>query len=307
MIDQVLNLALPIVPIFVYLYLASLGNSLVERSGILNLAIDGAYTLGVALAFVATALLGDPTAALLTTSFVVGLLGVLIAFLTTKLPVSHGAVGLSMQFVGYGVASFLAYPTSIRVGRERLSLNTYLPTPDIMLAFLAASLSVGLFTHFLIFKTKLGIAVRAVGENPAAASSLGTDVLRVRVVASLIGYALIGAASSTYILLYTKGWQEGAGMGQGWISFAISLSSGRHPIVGMLMSLIFASLIRYAYVLQDVLIAYGINVSNYVVVALPFTAAVAIPVIVSAIPPLRKRFSPPKSLGKIFFSEERSV
>ncbi|MEM3848631.1 MAG: ABC transporter permease, partial [Zestosphaera sp.] len=86
-----------------------------------------------------------------------------------------------------------------------------------------------------------------------------------------------------------------------------SLSSGRHPLVGMLMSLVFASLIRYAYVLQDVLITYGINVSNYVVVALPFTAAVAVPLIVSAIPQLRRRFSPPRSLGKIFFSEERSV
>lgn len=307
MIEQTLGFVIPIIPVFIYLYLASLGNSLVERSGILNLAIDGAYTLGVAVAFVTAVLLGNPTVALLTTSFTVGLLGVLIAFLTTKLPVSHGAVGLSMQFVGYGAASFLAYPTSMRMARERLSLNTYLPTPEVILPFLTASLAAGLALHLLIFRTKLGVAIRAVGENPAAASSLGTDVLRVRVLASFIGYLMIGAASSTYILLYTKGWQEGAGMGQGWISFAISLSSGRHPLVGMLMSLVFASLIRYAYVLQDVLITYGINVSNYVVVALPFTAAVAVPLIVSAIPQLRRRFSPPKSLGKIFFSEERSV
>ncbi len=307
MLDQVQGFVLSITPIFTCLYLASLGNSIVEKSGILNLAIDGAYTLGTAMAFIAVASVRNPTLALIITSFLIGLLGILIAFLTTKLPISHGAVGLSTQFVGYGLASFLAYPVSIKVRNEGVPLNTYLPVTEVVLSYLIISLLIGVITHVLMYRSRLGVAIRAVGENPAVASSLGTNVLGVRVIAAFMGYILIGVASSLYILLYTKNWQEGAGMGYGWISFAISISAGRHPLVGMVTSLIFASLIRYAYVLQDILISYGINVSNYAVIAMPFIAAIIIPLTASVIPQMRRRFTPPKHLGKIFFSEERSV
>jgi simple sugar transport system permease protein len=307
MIEEILNVIIAMSPIFVFLYLASLGNSLVEKSGILNLAIDGAYTLGVALVFTLLVFVNDPTLALLITSLLIGLLGVLIAFLTTKLPISHGAVGLSIQFVGYGLASFLAYPMSLKVRAERISLNTYLTIPEVVLTFLTLSVVIGVLTYLLIYRTKLGAAIRAVGENPAGASALGINVLKIRIVATFLGYVLIGSASSLYLLLYTKNWQEGLGMGYGWISFAISLSSGRHPLVGIATSIIFATLIRYAYVLQDVLVGYGISISTFIVIALPFIAAVFIPLVVTAIPQLRRRFAPPKHLGKIFFSEERSV
>jgi simple sugar transport system permease protein len=307
MIGEILNVIIAMSPIFVFLYLASLGNSLVEKSGILNLAIDGAYTLGVALVFTLLVFVNDPTLALLITSLLIGLLGVLIAFLTTKLPISHGAVGLSIQFVGYGLASFLAYPMSLKVRAERISLNTYLTILEVVLTFLTLSVVIGVLTYLLIYRTKLGAAIRAVGENPAGASALGINVLKIRIVATFLGYVLIGSASSLYLLLYTKNWQEGLGMGYGWISFAISLSSGRHPLVGIATSIIFATLIRYAYVLQDVLVGYGISISTFIVIALPFIAAVFIPLVVTAIPQLRRRFAPPKHLGKIFFSEERSV
>lgn len=307
MIGELFNMILAMSPIFVYLYLASLGNSLVERSGILNLAIDGAYTLGVALVFTSLVFVNDPTLALLITSILIGLLGLSVAFLTTKLPISHGAVGLSIQFIGYGLASFFAYPTSLRVRNERISLNTYPTIPEVVLTFLILSLLIGVLIHLLIYRTKLGAAIRAVGENPAGASALGINVLKIRIIATFLGYVLIGSASSLFLLLYTKNWQEGLGMGYGWISFAISLSSGRHPIVGMITSAIFAILIRYAYMLQDVLVGYGISISNFIVIALPFIAAVFIPITVTAIPQLRRRFAPPKHLGKIFFSEERSV
>ncbi len=307
MIGEVFNAIISMSPIFVFLYLASLGNSLVEKSGILNLAIDGAYTLGVALVFTLLVFVNDPTLALLITSLLIGLLGVLIAFLTTKLPISHGAIGLSIQFVGYGLASLLAYPMSLKVRAERINLNTYLPIPEVVLTFLTLSIVIGVLTYLLIYRTKLGAAIRAVGDNPAGASALGINVLKIRIIATFLGYVLIGSASSLYLLLYTKNWQEGLGMGYGWISFAISLSSGRHPLVGIATSIIFATLIRYAYVLQDVLVGYGISISTFIVIALPFIAAVFIPLVVTAIPQLRRRFAPPRHLGKIFFSEERSV
>lgn len=307
MIGEAFNVIISMSSIFVFLYLASLGNSLVEKSGILNLAIDGAYTLGVALVFTLLVFVNDPTLTLLITSLLIGLLGVLIAFLTTKLPISHGAIGLSIQFVGYGLASFLAYPVSLKVRAERINLNTYPIIPEVVLTFLILSVLIGVSAYLLIYRTKLGAAIRAVGENPAGASALGINVLKIRIIATFLGYVLIGSASSLFLLLYTKNWQEGLGMGYGWISFAISLSSGRHPLVGIVTSVIFATLIRYAYVLQDILIGYGISISTFIVIALPFIAAVFIPLVVAAIPQLRRRFAPPKHLGKIFFSEERSV
>lgn len=289
-------------PAFAYLYIASLGNTIVERSGILNLAIDGAFTLGCATAYSYLAQLGSPVYALLATSLTLAMLGAVFAFLTTWLPISHGAVGLSLMFILYGLASYIGYPAALSARGLRipaysgdLVLNTTL--------FLAVAI-LSLAVSYAMYRTKLGAVIRAVGENPHAASTLGVSVLRTRVLASSIGYSLIGLGSALYIFLDIRTWQEGSGAGIGWVAMAISLAGGRHPLASITVALAFGYIIHYRYTLLDHLGSYGVTV--YAFNAVQYAVAVLAMVIFSATP-LRRIFTQPKALGKPFFREERSV
>jgi len=302
--NQVLSDVLEIAPIFAYLYIAGLGHGLVEKSGILNLAVDGAFTLGVALAFTYCTYVLEPTAALALTTATIGVIGLAIAFLTTKLPISHGAVGLSLMFISYGLASYFGYPAALRIKKEGLELHTYVTNEVTSSIALMVSLLLGFLIYYILYKTKLGASIRAVGENPHAATTLGVDVLLIRLITSYLGYALIGVGSALYLLMDVKGWQEGSGMGLGWIAFAVSLAAGRHPLVTMFTSGVFSIILKYRYTFLNFLGPLGMSV--FTLNAFQYATAV-LAMIIFAVTPLRRRFAPPKSLGKIYFKEERTV
>lgn len=284
-------------PAFATYYLAALGHGIFEKSGVLNLAIDGVFTLGVAIAFSAAAVWGSPNWGLITALVVASLFGLLIAFLVTKLPISHGAVGLSVMFVGYGLASLVGVPVRSTIG----SAPWYPINEWFWAGLITISVIIGLVAHLLISKTKLGAAIRAAGENPHAASALGVNILKTRLIAGALGYALVGIGAALYVLSYTQSWAEGTGMGDGWIAFAISLSAGRHPIATLFAAAIFAGLLKYRYGLQGTL-----GLSPHLTNMIPYIAALAA-MVIFMITPLHRRLAPPKSLGKIYFKEERTV
>ncbi len=293
----VLALILGAGPAFATYYLTALGHGLFEKSGVLNLAIDGVFTLGVAVAYAAAVLGYNPNVGSLVAIIVAALFGLLIAFLSTKLPISHGAIGLSIMFVGYGMASLVGVP----IRSQTPVMVTYPMSASFYAGLLVISVLIGIAVHLMLTKTKLGAAIRAAGENPHAASALGVNVLKVRLIAGGIGYALIGLGSALYVLAYTQSWAEGVGMGHGWIAFAVSLSAGRHPIATIIAAAIFAGLLNYRYVLQGY---FGI--SPHITNMIPYIAALAA-MVIFMVTPLHRKLAPPRALGKIYFKEERTV
>ena len=296
-LQAIIDIILATGPAFATYYLAALGHGLFEKSGVLNLAIDGVFTLGVAVAFSITAVYGDPNYGLIIAVIASLLFGLLIAFLTTKFPISHGAVGLSIMFVGYGLASLVGVP----VRRVKPTANWYPIDDAFWLSLIIVSVIIGLLANYLLSRTKLGAAIRAAGENPHAAASLGVNVLKIRMIAGLLGYALIGAGAAFFVLAYTQTWTEGTGMGHGWIAFAISLSAGRHPIATMLAASVFAALLEYQYNIQAAL-----GLSPHITNMIPFVAAL-LAMVIFMVTPLHRKLAPPKSLGKRYFKEERTV
>lgn len=297
------------IPAFIAYYLTALGHGIFEMSGVLNLAIDGVFTLSVAAAFatavkLAVAGVPDVTAAsvgVIVAGLVGALLGTLLAFITTKLPVSHGAAGLSLMFVGYGLAPWIGLPAaylSQNLLKRKPLLDT---TPPTVYSLLVISILLGILLYYVLTNTKIGVAIRATGENPHAASALGINVVKTRIIAALIGYTLIGIGGGIFYTLYTQTWQEGSGMGSGWIAFAISLSAGRHPILTIVSAAVFAGILKNQY-----LLASELNLSRDVANMLPFLVALIAMVIFMATP-LKRKLAPPSSLGKIFFREERTV
>jgi ABC-type uncharacterized transport system permease subunit len=296
-LKTILDLVLAAGPAFATYYLAAVGHGIFEKSGVLNLAIDGVFTLGVALAFAVSAVYMDPNLGLLASVAVASAFGVVIAYLTTKFPTSHGAIGLSTMFVGYGLASLIGVPI-----RSTTPNAAWYPLSDVFWAeIIVIAVVIGLLAQYMLRKTKLGASIRAAGENPYAASALGVVILKIRLIAGAIGYALIGAGAALFVLAYTQSWSEGTGMGHGWVAFAVSLSAGRSPLLTLLSAAVFGGLVNYSYSLQA-----AANLSPHITNMLPFIAALTA-MVIYAVTPLRRRLAPPKGLGKIYFKEERTV
>ncbi len=304
MMDAFISLLAGMSSVFLAYYLAALGHAIVEKSGVLNLAIDGVFVLSIAVAYAEAVYTNNNIlASLLLTAIVAALFGMLLAFLVTKFPISHGAVGLSMMFLGYGLASLVGLPARNLQGSIKgleIGYTIDINNPAWIAVYIIIIL-IGLGALFFINKTKIGAAIRAAGEDPAAAEALGVNVLAIRLFAGALGFALIGLGGAIFELAYVQVWSEGTGMGHGWLAFAISLSAGRHPLLLILSSSIFAGLVKYMTAIQAMY-----NIPTELAKMLPFIAAILAMVIFMATP-LRRRLAPPKSLGKIYFREERTV
>jgi len=281
-------------------YLTALGHSVVEKSGVLNLAIDGVFVLGVSIAFTQAIYTGNNITLSLLSSVVASLLiGLFLAYVVTKFPVSHGAVGLSIMFLSYGLAGVIGVPARTVQGLTGAKIGFSFSILEAVLAFtIIAVFSVAMY--MFMEKTKLGAMIRACGEDPFLAEALGVNVVKTRLIAALIGFTLMGLGAGVFELFYSKIWREGHGIGQGWIAFSIALSSGRHPALIIPTSIIFGLLFE----LRFSVLALGIP--RELAESLPFIVAIAA-MIVYMSTPLKRKLAPPKSLGKPFFKEERTV
>ena len=299
---DVIEMILDTAPVFIFFYLTALGHGFFEKSGVLNLAIDGLFILSAAIAFAVAVYSGNPWLGVSIASLIAALFGVFLAYVTTKLPISHGAVGLSLMFLGYGLALTIGDPAYAYVSVHGIRGYNIIPTGFMPILMYVIPLAIGCILLYVLNYTKLGAAIRAAGENPHAAAALGVDVLRIRLVAGLIGYALIGAGGAFFVLSYVGSWNPKLYfLGYGWIAFAISLSAGRHPLLTAVNAGVFAGLIKYQF---TILALYGLPTD--VAKMLPFIAAILAMVIFN-VTPLRRKLAPPASLGKIYFKEEKTV
>ena len=294
-------------PAYVVYTLAAVGSAVVERSGVLNLAIDGLFVLSSSLAYTYAVLLsvllqGDALAVWLSltlTALTVALLYSLYTTLNTVLPVSQGAIGLSFMFAGYGLGAIVGNVGRILFGLHRVRVAYpgagYSSAVAAYLSAIAAVAAV----YLLLYRFKLGVLIRAVGEDPRLVSQTGVNVVRVRTLSGLLGGALVGLGGALFTLWRVGGWSQGQGLNHGWLAYAVSMAGWRHPPLVALVSLFFSAV----YVLLPHLQRVGLPVEASA--AAPYITSIAIMVAVSS---LRRRsglLADPKSLGRAFFREEQ--
>lgn len=285
---------------FTTLYLISLGHSLFERSGLLNLAIDGMFFMSTGVAVLAAYLSGSPIMGSLVASIVSSVTGMILATLMTVLPVSHGALGLSMMFIGYGIGIILGY--SVRIAAGSILAFSYPSTVDSFILLFTLALLTGVLIHQMLQKTKLGAMIKACGENPYIAMTLGVGVLKVRLIASGLGFALVGFGSSLFPLAWQRYWDiKSYTLGFGWLAFTIALAGGRHPLLLIPMSAIFGGLYDN-YMRLSALLGLPVDISK----SIPYISAMLVMLLYSRTK-LGRRLTPPTGLGKIFHREERAV
>lgn len=265
--NELLNILGSIVSNATPLVIASIGETITERAGVVNLSLDGSIVLSAMVGFVAaytaqTAGLGGDW------SVIIGLLAAMIVGALVALIIAVGgialrrdqvAVGFVLTLLTAGLAQFLGQsytripgPTIDHWPLPGLSsipiVGPIFFQHDIMVYF-SYALIIG--TWFWLFRTRRGLALRAVGERPEAAFARGVDVNRLRYVYTALGGALVGLAGAAYSLGIKPGWATPPSMrGDGWIALAIVIFGGWHPFRVVLGAYLFAALRALSQVIQ---------------------------------------------------------
>ncbi len=280
----VLNLLAATLRVATPLLLAALGEMLIERSGVLNLGIEGTMFFGAFVGFV----VADHTGSLWLGFWAAVLsgvaAGVLMAFFSVSLGVNQHVSGLGITLLLGGMALFafrLLYggrsvPPSIEPFPQ-LSLFEGVPVLGVLFrqylfTYIAFLVLVPL-AWWLMYHTSFGLNVRAVGENPEAADAAGVDVFRIRYIALAIGGGLIAAGGAFLSLAQLGSFTHGVVSGRGWVALALVIFGNWDPLRVMVGSLIFGG----TFALQLRLQAMGLNlpVPYETFLALPYLVTIA--------------------------------
>ncbi len=294
------------------LLLAALGELVVERSGVLNLGIEGIMLVGAVTAVAVTLATGTVVVGLLGAIIAGMLLGLLFAVLTVTIRADHVVAGLAMVLLGDGLSSFVGHGlvgTDVRQSMHALPLPLLSDIPALgpilfqqnLLVYLSY-IMVAIVWYFL-YRTRPGLALRAAGENPGAIDVVGWNVFRIRYLAVIFGAAMAGLAGAFLSVAYLNSWAEGMTAGRGWVALALVIFAGWHPVKLLGASYLFG----FAYILiaeSQVLGGIFYIMSTYVMQMFPYVMAI---VVLGAIGrrAMKRRIGAPAALAMPYVREER--
>ncbi|MDD3704809.1 MAG: ABC transporter permease [Clostridiaceae bacterium] len=294
------------------LLFATLGEIITERSGNMNLGVEGMMLMGAVIGFMVGLNTESATLALLA-AMIAGAGGALIfAFLTITLRANQVVSGLTLTIFGSGFADFVGQDLVGQIAPEKLRMffrpynipilgdipfiGSVLFRQDVFvyLGYLTAIL-LGIY----LYKTSLGMNLRAVGENPGAADAAGVNVTLYKYFHTLLGGALCGLGGAYLSLVYVPALQEGVTAGRGWIAVALVIFATWNPYKALFGAYLFGGLDIIGFRIQNL----GINVSQYFIDMLPYLVTITVLVVVSMRKSREK--AGPKACGIPYFREER--
>jgi len=287
------------------LLIGTLGQIAIERTGILNLGAEGIMIMGAVTGFAFARITGNPWIGLVAAI----LIGIFFALIHGIISISFNGnqtiSGLALTMFGIGLSGLIGrnyigipvkhipriplFPLDKIPILGQILFNT---NPLVYLSFLLV-----LIYWFILYKTKIGIIVRAVGDSPETAESMGISVIKVKYLGTIIGGALIGLSGAYLSLIYIPAWIEGMTAGRGWIIVSLTVFAMWDPIYAVFGSYLFGGVEVMQYILQP----YGIppaflSMSPYIVTILVLCIA--------SRESIRKRLGAPKTLGKPYIREK---
>jgi general nucleoside transport system permease protein len=294
--------------------LAASGEMVNERAGTLNLGQEGMLSLGAVSAFIVGTSTRNPFLALAVGALVGASAGVVFAAAAVGMRANQVLAGLALAVGGVGLANQLGNgrqgellisrfePVEIPILSDIPGVGQALFDQDPVVYFTFYVLPVVLW--FLLFRTRHGLNLRAVGENPAAADAVGVNVTGMRFSYATIGAALSGAGGAHLVLGYTQNWSIGVVSGAGWVSLAVVIFAAWRPFLVVLGSLLFGAMTSLGFVAQ----ARDWNVPSYVLAMLPYLVTLVLILVPAGLAGLGHRVrasSAPGSLAVPYFREER--
>ena len=300
---------------------ATLGEVYTEKSGILNLGMEGTMLMGALAAFATTYRTGSLILGLVAAIITGGLMSLIHAFLSINMRANQVVSGLALTIFGTGLANFLGQmlgPASNGHNLVGITLKktfTELRIPLLAdIPILGAFFNVNILTYILyailplswyfMYKTKQGLSLRAVGENPKTAAAMGINVSRTRYIYTLLGGMFAGLGGACLSLAYTPSWNEGMTGGKGWIVIALVIFSGWNPAKVAIGTLVFGGITSLQFGLQSagikmVIPSQFLGLSPYLITLLVLTVMTIV---------ARKRntsFASPGALGTSFAIDDK--
>ncbi|QDL99087.1 ABC transporter permease [Rhodopseudomonas palustris] len=303
--DLVEAILLSIVTASTPLLLAASGELIAERAGVLNLGVEGMMLIGAVCGFAGAWTTGSTAIGALC-GIVAGIaLAALFAAAAIGLAINQVAAGLALTILGTGLAGLIGAPL---VGESitaapHLSLPWFTDLPLIGKLLFGQDtlvyLSIGLIAAiaYVLARTRTGLILRAVGDDPASAHALGYNVAAIRTLAVLFGGGCAGLAGAYLTLAYTPFYAPGMTAGRGWIALALVVFASWRP--GRLVA--GAALFGAVSILQLHAQAFGLGVPSQLMSALPYLATVPVLVLISRV--RRGGSVAPAALGTAFVPE----
>ncbi|MEX3016550.1 ABC transporter permease [Gymnodinialimonas hymeniacidonis] len=303
MIIDPITLIVALITISTPVLLAALGELVVEKSGVLNLGVEGMMIMGAVCGFIVANQTGSPTLAFVSGMAGAAALSFVFAVLTQFLMSNQVATGLALTLFGLGLAALLG------VGYEGQPIpEVAKPLPDV----LAEIPVIGpiLFSHDLVtyiaiaavvaiwfvFKhTRIGLILRAVGESHDAAHALGYKVVRIRILAILFGGAMAGLGGAFLSVVYVENWVQGMTAGAGWIALALVVFAAWKPGRVLFGAWLFGGIAALQLRLQ----AAEVGVPVALLDASPYLVTIIVLVVMSS-DRARSALNAPAALGKTF-------
>lgn len=301
--DMLQAILLTVITAATPLVLAASGELVAERSGVLNLGVEGMMIMGAVCAFAAAHMTGSPYLGILAGIASGAVFSLLFGLLTLTLVTNQVATGLALTILGLGVSGMLGesfvglpgvklQPIVFPVLAEIPFIGPLLFRQDLIF-YMSIALVAGI--SWFLFKSRTGLKIRAIGDNHGSAHALGINVIRTRYLAVMFGGACAGLAGAQLSLVYTPQWVENMSAGRGWIALALVVFASWRPWRVLAGGYLFGAVTIGQLHAQ----AFGIGVPSQLLSALPYIATIVVLVIISH----NRRttlINTPASLGKSF-------
>jgi simple sugar transport system permease protein len=301
--SELLAIVLTIITASTPLLLAAIGELVVERSGVLNLGVEGMMAIGAVCGFGAALTSGSPYLGILAAIAAGAALSLLFAFLTLTLVSNQVATGLALTLLGLGLSgligeSFVGQPG---VKLEKLHIPGLSDVPYLgpilfgqdLLVYAALALTAAV--AYLLFRSKIGLVIRAVGDSHQSAHALGYGVIPVRYACVVFGGACAGLAGGYLSLAYTPQWIENMTAGRGWIALALVVFGSWLPWRVALGAYLFGTVMILGFAVQT----KGLGIPPQFLSSLPYLVTIIALVVISGNRALT-RANTPACLGQPF-------
>ena len=288
---------------------AALGELIAERAGVMNLGVEGMMLMGAVVGFIVSVTTHSAVAGFAAAAGAGAALASVHALMTIGLRVNQIVMGLTLTILGGGLSAYIGTGYSgLRPGVH----ITAIPIPGLsslpvlgkvlfdhdVFAYAAPVLAVAIW--LVLHRSRVGLWLRAAGEQPGAADASGVPVFLIRYVAVMVGGGLAGLAGAYFSVVYTQGWAEGMTNGRGWIAIALVIFGSWDPIVVLLGALLFGFVDGLNFQFQGI----GVPVSTHLLAMMPYVFTLV--VLVATWTRMRHRHvGMPEALGLPYEREAR--
>ena len=282
----------------------TLGEVIGERSGIVNLGLEGVLLVGASSGFAVTVITGNPYLGMLTAMFVGGLMNMIIGYLVIHRRANQLASGLALMFFGFGLSALIGKPyVGAKInGLPRVQLPGLSDLPRLFTSLFSfdlliyLSIPAAILVWWLLFRTRWGLGLRAVGENADTAFASGRDPRLIRYQALFLGGLFAGLGAAHLSIAYTMNWTEYMTAGRGFIAVALVIFSRWHPLRAIAGALLFSGAVAFQLLLQS----SGVQISPFLLDTIPYILTLLVLIAWGG----NRKQSAPASLGRVYHGAE---